>query len=229
MRKVILCFSLTLIVVVIFLMQGCGKERKFNYYRVAEIDGRSAIVGRYPVPDKMSKKVNCYHFVHNDKGKLVKVEYLKGGKIAVDAKSGVAKIIIEKQEGFEKRIYHDAKGKPIEDKKGVYSIRLKLNKKGNPETLFNYDRDGNLTEDSSGVAQYLWTLDKNGRRIKSYRINKEGKRIVDKNGMYEMRWKYDKYGNVIEWSNHGKDGQLLEDNVNIAIMRRKYDKQGNTI
>jgi len=219
---------LVLVTGVFLLIEGCTKKPA-NYYRKIELDGRYSIVGRYPVPDKIANKVNCYHFIYDEKGKLIKVEYLKSGKLQNDPYFGVARIIIEYSEGYEKRIFQDAKGKPKANSDGVYSIRLKLDENNNPISLFNYDKEGNLTEDKYGVAQYLWTLDKKGWRIKSIRIDKDGERITDNNGYYELRWKYDGKGNIIERSNHGKDGQLLEGKDGVAITRMKYDENGNTI
>jgi YD repeat-containing protein len=210
------------------LMSGCSKKPS-NYYRHIEIDGRYAIKGKYPIPDEMARKVNCYHFVYSDKDKLVEVEYLKSRKLSGGSYFGdnVAQVRIEYLEGYEKRIFQGVKGNPIADEEGVYSIQLKLDKNNHPIALSNYDKEGKLTKDKNGIAHCLWTLDKEGRRIKSIGIDRKGGMVVDAHGMFETRFKYDERGNRIERSSHGKDGQLIEDNHTIAIRRWKYDKQGN--
>jgi len=203
--------------------------RRANYYRQAELNGRYEIVGRFPVPDEMAQNVNCYHFFYADSGQLIKVEYLKGGRLSEGGDLGAPRVIIEPSEGFEKRIYQDVRGNPTTNEDGVHSVRLRLNESNHPIASFNYNEKAELIKDNKGVAQYSWTLDEEGRRIKSMRLDEAGNRITDEDGVYEVRWEYDGEGNVVEYTNFGVDGQMKESNDGYAITRWKYDQSGNLV
>ena len=72
------------LLIIISLLIGSCARRPANYYRKVDIGSRYEIIGRYPIKDDMATKVNCYHFIYNEKGKLVRVEYLKRGKLHND-------------------------------------------------------------------------------------------------------------------------------------------------
>jgi hypothetical protein len=212
-----------------FILLGSCTNKSQNFYRSITFVNYYQIVGRFPIADSDSGNVNCYHFIYDEKGRLVNVKYLKGGRLSNDSYFDAAQIAIEYSEGYEKRIFKDAKGIVSNNDNGVSSIRIKLNEKNYATSIFNYDKEGNPTTDNFGVYQYLWTLNDKGQRIKSIRINKSGERITDNNGFYELHFKYDSRGNLIEQSNHGRDGQLIENEENTAMQRMKYDDSGNQI
>jgi hypothetical protein len=93
---------LCILIIGILLINGCSRKPA-NYYRKVDIGSRYEIIGKYPVADKIVNKINCYHFIYNEKGKITKVEYLIGGKPRNDSHFGVAQIIIEYSEGYEKK------------------------------------------------------------------------------------------------------------------------------
>ena len=166
--KRIVHVSTAVVLISLFLISGCTKK-PVNYYRRVRIDGRYAIVGAYPVADEQAKKINCYHFVYDEKGRVIRVECLehfKGGSwdwlhFPFPFGLGVYGVKIEYSDGYEKRTYLDREGEPTNRDflfGRVYSIRLKLNEKNHPVSLFNYDETGNLVEGHDGVAQYVWTL-----------------------------------------------------------------------
>jgi len=219
--------ALSGIVVVSLLISGCSKKQA-NYYRKVGIDGRYAIVGRYPLTAEEAKGTECYHFVYDDDRRLAKVEHLKKDELQDTPNFGppVAQVVIRHLEESEERSYLNAEGEPTADHNGIFSYHLKLDKKGHPTSLFNYDKQGRLIEEEVGVAQHLWTLDKSGRRIKSIFLNEKGDRIAHRVDVFEVRWKYDRKGNSIEESCFGKDGQLTDYS---PITRWKYDKYGEKI
>jgi hypothetical protein len=220
--------SVLLVMIAALILGGCGK-RPANHYRKIDIGSRHEIVGRFPVDDETAAKINCYHFIYDKNHKLVTVEFQRNGRLDYDSYLGVARVIIEYSEGFEKWMYQDAKGRPIEYE-DAYSIRLKLNESGYPTSMFLYNKDGELAKDKNGVSQYLWTCDGKGRRVNAIRLDKNGERITDSNGLYESRWKYDKEGNVLERRFYGTDEQLRESNDGgVAIVKNKYDGQGNKV
>ena len=199
------------------------------YYKKVKLDGKYKIVGRYQINREKAKKTSCYDFIYNETGKLIKVQYLENGNLNIDPYFGCAIITIEYSEGYETHIFKDVNGKPMKNEKGVYSVRLKLDKNGNPILLQNLDNNGKLMEDIDGVSQYKWILDDKGRRIISFRLNKQGEQITDKNGVYEISWKYNDKDEIIESWYYGTNGQLVEDKNGITIIRWKYDNSGNII
>ena len=119
-------FKVVLIIILACLAMGAVSKQRDKYYRKLNPYIGYTIKGMYPVTSEMSKKINCYHFIYNSAGKLIKVEYLKNGKLRKDPLFEVAQIVIEYSKGNEKRTYLDKRGKPIAKKNGVYSINLKF-------------------------------------------------------------------------------------------------------
>ena len=146
--KRIVYVSTAVVLISFFLISGCTKKPA-NYYRRVRIDSKYEIVGAYPVADELAKKTNCYHFVYDEKGRVIKVEYLvhfKGGwwhllnvpfllftmKFPPALGLGVYGVKIEYADGHEKWTYLDSEGEPTNRDflfGRVYSIRLKLNEK----------------------------------------------------------------------------------------------------
>ena len=91
MRRNVLILSILLLVS--FLINSCTKKPA-NYYKKVDIGSRHEIIGKYSVSDNMANKVSCYHFIYDKNGKLIKIEYLKGGKLQNDSYFGVAQVII---------------------------------------------------------------------------------------------------------------------------------------
>lgn len=158
-----------------FLVAGftvnAGGKKTEAYFRQISLDTKLAYTGKYAVEEKYAKETNCYHFVYDDAGKLVTVEYLRSGKMQRDNNFGVAQTKIEYMDGYEKRTFYSEKGKPTADAvSGVYAVRVKYNEPTHLLSLFNYDKKGILTKDKYGVAQYAWLLDNDGKRLKSMRM-----------------------------------------------------------
>ena len=169
--------TFTAVICTIIIVACTCTDTKPRYYRHVEIDGRYSIEGRYPVTEELAKKINCYRFVFDDRGKISRIEYLRNGKPALDNKLGVASIVFQHEKDYEQRVYLNQAGRPAADKSGVYSIRLRLNENKHPVALLNYGRTGELSADRQGVVQYIWTIDAKGRRVVSIQADKEGKRI----------------------------------------------------
>lgn len=208
------------LIIIIILINSCAKKGS-KYYRHIKVNGRYAIMGTYPVAEELGGKINCYHFIFDDKGKLDTIESLHNGKIS-------ARTIIEYTKGFEKRIFQDSKGR-AKPNNGVYSIRLKLDEGDHPISLSNYNKEGDLGKDSSGIAQRLWTLDKKGGQIKVSYFDEKGNRVKEGN-IYERRFRYDDNDNLIESASYSADGQQVDSEPgDIAVYRWQYDKKGNTV
>lgn len=228
MRRFIFFFSALLITAA--MCHGCEKKaERGTYFRYAYQDEKYEIGGKYPVPDELSSRVNCYRFVVNDDGKVEKVEYLKRGQPGKDPYFGAAKVHVERRDDFRKIMYRDRRGRPSQNRKGVFALLLKLDENKNPVHVSNLDGEGNVMENASGVAHYALSLDEKGRKVKALFFDKNGNRITDRDGYYEVRYTYDDRGNIREMSNHGKDGSLLENRDGIAIIRQKFDEHKNII
>lgn len=212
------------------LTVNAGGKKSEAYFRQVSLDSKLAYVGKYTVDEKYAKETNCYHFVYDDAGKLMTVEYLRNGKLQRDNSFGVAQVKIEQMDGYEKRTFYSEKGKPTSDAvSGVYSVRIKYKEPTHLLSLFNYDKKGMLIKDKYGVAQYAWLLDNDGKRLKSMRMDRSGTRIVDNEGFYELRAKYDEQGNLLELANYGKDGKLMGNKGKVSMLHKKYDDKGNLL
>ncbi len=122
-----------LLSIVIF---NCSKSQP-NYYKDVYLDGRYEIIGKNPINDDIANKTDCYHFVYNKKGKIIKVEHLLKGVLQNDTNYGISITLVENSEGYETRKFLTVKGKPIASIDGVYSIQLRLEENNNViKTLF---------------------------------------------------------------------------------------------
>jgi|GEM_PF-4435340 len=210
-----------------------------DYYRHIMLDGTYSIVGRYPVDDELADEVNCYHFVYDDSGRVLKVEYFKGGSLAIDPYFGVAQIVFEHLPLSNSMSFFDVFGNPIENDDGVCFTEI-IYEKVNSILVSHYDNEGKLIEGKDGVAKYLCTVDDGGRSEEIIFFDEYDNRIYSDFGIFEIRRKYNEYGYVSQESYHDKSGNLrnlrigsyysyFDDYSRYAIVRYKYDGQGNRI
>jgi YD repeat-containing protein len=200
--------------------------RPAEYYYLLGQDGRDQFVGRVPVPKKLVNKVNCYHVIRGEGGRVERIEHLRNGKLLPDTGGplgGAAQVQVEFSDGYQKFTYLDSAGFPTAGLLGVFASRLRLDSAGNPTARFNYNNKGELAPDSKGVVQYQWTLDGKGRRIQSIRLDAAGARIADSDGITRVERKYDEKGWVSEWSQFKEDDSLL------YTTKIVYDSVGNEI
>jgi YD repeat-containing protein len=216
-------------------MNGCidhPKEALEEYYRKVKIDGRYEIKGSYPIPSDIGEKVDCYRLLYNNKGKIVKIEHLKAGKLSEPSYFGnaVAQVLIEYYVGFKKINYLDSRGYPVKNKDLVYAKRIEHDKDKNQLLVFMLDENDALIEDNNGVTAYISNLDSAGRRVITSNFNEYGEEMENNGGIFKIFLKYDKNGNIIEERYYDINDQLKEQNeIRVAIIKRTFDEMGNKI
>ena len=79
-----------LVITSLVCVSGCATKQAVysNYYRKVDLDERYAFVGKHPVPKTEVKEIACYRFVYNGIDQLVKVEYLKAGRLREESYFG---------------------------------------------------------------------------------------------------------------------------------------------
>jgi hypothetical protein len=190
-----------------------------SYFFTVELDPRYQFSGKGALTEEDAATANCYRFLYNADGKLQQIEYRRAGMPMPDPWLGVARIDFEYQPNIERRLFHDAKGKPVRNVVGIEGEELALNAAGYPTGITNLDAAGEPVRDSSSVIHYARTLDDTNRVIALRRIGLFGTAITDDNGFFETRTEYDVQDHPIERSNHDASGNLLNNDDGIAIVR----------
>src|SRR5437879_6570343 len=93
------------------VLAGCATTAttQSDCYPQIFLDSRYAIQGTSRESAAALQDSNCYHFVYQD-GRMVRVDYRRGGRLSPDPTSGVATIRLDHPEGVEKRGFLDAGG-----------------------------------------------------------------------------------------------------------------------
>lgn len=221
--------AIRFILAFILLIFVDGKVYSANFFRTINIDQNYDIVGLHPVEDELIGKVNIFYYLdYDENNRLVSVQYIENGRLAIDPFFGVSKVLIEYSEGWERWSFLDEYGFPKENNKGVYFYQIQINGEGFKQALINHDSDWNISENELGVFEYNWVLDEKGRRVSSFRLNENNEKISDLNEVFETRFKYDEDGRLIELSNHGTAGQLVLDKESgVAITSWGYNDRGD--
>jgi YD repeat-containing protein len=223
-----------------------------TYFRHVFIDGTNAIIGKYPVRDSIAKKINCYHFVNDITGRLIKVEYIQCGKLSKGNDLGfVSQIIIEYSRKKEKRFFLNIYGINTSNNKGYDSIIFTLNDSNYRSSAIYYhsnkvwddfeieyfatDNYGRITKtitkSKGDVIRRITTnkYDESGNLIEVRFFNSDKKLIEDRYGVAIYRYQFDSYKNKIEEKHYGKNEKLKENDDSVAIVQYKYDDNGNLI
>ena len=193
-----------------------------RYFFTIALDPCYQIVGTGALTEEEAASANCYRFIYDNDGKLKQIEYRRAGIAMPDPLLEVASIDFEYQTGIERRWYHDAQGRSINNVDGIAGEELSLNAAGYPTDIANLDASGARAHDSGGVIHYVRTLDDHNRLVRGRRIGLLGTEITDDNGYFETRTVYDEQGRPIERGNYDASGNLLNDNDGVALVRTTY-------
>jgi hypothetical protein len=224
--------KLSIPIIALIMVLAASVNAQSSYYRHFYIDGNNSIVGKYPVPDTLAKKINCYHFVNDTAGRLIKVEYLACGRYCLNWEYRFAEIVIKYRNNLEKWMII---GKFGQDKiiNGYDFVIYRLNENNHRISSINYETEGSSCNYNWGegkgrdyrqMDKEIYTIDNNGLIINILKRNKNGIFIS------KIKNKYDGQGNKIEEKFFGWDrGTQYVDDDNISIKRYKYDDKGNII
>jgi hypothetical protein len=178
-------------------LAGCATTAttQSDCYPHIYLDSRYAIQGTSRESAAALQDRNCYHFVYQG-GRMVRVDYRRGGALSPDPTSGVATIRIEHPDGFEKRVFLDVNGRPTTNQDGAYAIALRYDDKGNPVEWRNLGADDRLKEArDSGLAIFRWRYDPQGQPLEERHFGPNEQLKADRRlGVAIIRWQYDHYG-----------------------------------
>jgi YD repeat-containing protein len=215
------------------VLAGCATTAttQSDCYPHIFLDSRYAIQGTSREPAAAAGNGSCYHFAYKD-GRMVRVDYRRGGALSPDPTSGVATIRIERPDGFEKRVFLDAGGRPTANHDGTYAIALRYDDKGNPIEWRNLGADDRLKEaKDSGLAIFRWRYDSQGQPLEERHFGSGEQLKADRRlGVAIIRWQYDPDGNTVEESYYGADGRPTADRLRgVAAVRWQYGSNGKTV
>jgi YD repeat-containing protein len=215
------------------VLAGCATTAttQSDCYPHIFLDSRYAIQGTSRESAATLRDGSCYHFVYQD-GRIVRVEHRRGGALSPDPTSGVATIRIEHPDGFEKRVFLDASGRPTANRDGAYAVALKYDDKGKPVEWRNLGADDRLKEaKDSGLAIFRWRYDPQGQQIEEKHFGANEQLKADRRlGVATIRWQYDPDGNTVEERYSGADGRPILDRLRgVAAVRWQYGSNGKTV
>ena len=216
------------------VLAGCATTattQSSDCYPQIFLDSRYAIQGTSRESAATLADSSCYHFVYQD-GRMVRVDYRRGGRLSPDPTSGVATIRIEHPDGVEKRVFLDAGGRPIANHDGAYAVTLKYDDKGNPIEWRNLGADDRLKEaKDSGLAIFGWRYDPQGQPIEEKHFGANAQLKADRRlGVAIIRWQYDPDGNTVEESYFDANGRPTPDRLRgVAAVRWQYGSNGKTV
>src|SRR6266851_1971541 len=215
------------------VLAGCATTAttQSDCYPHIFLDSRYAIQGTSRESAATLRDSSCYYFVHQG-GRIVRVDHRRGGALTPDPTSGVATIRIEQPEGFEKRVFLDAGGRPTANHDGAYAVALRYDDKRNPVEWRNLGADDRLKEaKDSGLAMFRWRYDPQGQPVEERHFGANEQLKADRRlGAAIIRWQYDADGNTVEERYFGTDQRLKTDRrLGVAIIRWQYDSYGREI
>lgn len=215
------------------VLAGCATAptTQAECYPYIFLDSRYAIQGtsREAAPTLSDGK--CYHFAYQN-GRIVRVDYRRGGALTPDPTSGVATIHVEYQEGAEKRVFLDTAGKAVANHNGVWAVVLRYDSRDNPVEWRNLGPGDRLKEATdSGLAMFRWKYDARGQAIEAQHFGANEQLKADRRlGVAIVRWEYDRDGNTVAESYFGPDGRPAVDWLRgVAAVRWQYGANGKTV
>ncbi len=226
-KNVLLIHILT-IAPLLFIFDASGSNTH-TYYRQLIISPKYEITGHYIVNERFVKRVNCYDFKYNKKGKLTRITYLKNGKPAIDNYIGVAKIKIRyNKEGTQFRHYYNQKNKPITDKiNGVYATSVIYDSLRSIISMKCYDENLKFMKDKYNITNYVIKLDANNN-IESLAYCDERGKILNTD-VYRVKYDYYQDDNSVDQYFSDHQGNILAVSDNIIKVKKVYNDKGNLI
>jgi hypothetical protein len=197
-----------------------------KYFWVVDEDTRMVFVGHFPVDAALQSKANCYRMTYDENGVLTKIEYLKAGRLAYDPRYNTAMIVIEHEDGFEKRSFMNIWGRPQRCDAGYFSCRIKFDLAKHTGVIYTYDEFGDRAEDKDGAAERRFVLDKNGDILKALPFDANGERKMAAVGKYEVRNKANAKHQLIESGIYTETGEAIASADDGALRRTTYDPNG---
>lgn len=153
-----------------------------------------------------AKDVNNYKFTYDNSGRLLSVEFNRGGEL-LDYSSlrGAAKITYDYHDNKAIKHYFDSKNQPVESE-GIFSAEYELDPDGTRVGLKFFDREGNPAENQNHIHSYIWAVLDDGM-VQEKRYNLAGQETVMNPfcPFYELRFSYNSKGYLVRMANYMHD------------------------
>jgi len=227
MKKV---FYLALISISLVIFSLAFPQDNIKEYYQLKIDNSYNIQGRFPVETDSLEIGNFYRMTYDKQNRLIKIEYFKRFKSALNPLLNVAVIKIIYGTDNEVWKFYDASSEPVVNSLVAYAYKIHRDFKDGFIKISYLDQNDKLIQNNQNVTWNILILDSKRLAVKSFFFNSEGDTISNSAGEYELRYEYDEYGNNIKISNYDNNGDLLEvKKIGAAINMRLYDKYGSPI
>lgn len=225
--KLLKLFFIMSYITCFIIFANCTNNYTYEYYFQIKIDDSYTIVGKYPIKDIKTDSLNCYRFTYDKNKTLKEISYFRNGKLSIDNRLNVAKVIIKYGNENELWHYYGVDGKPTPNNDHVFINKKVYNFNDNSLFIYNYNKEKRIMKDKYGIAWELWKLNEKGLVETSFHFNETGDTIIDYNGFCVVLSEYDNNDNLAKLSNFDKNGRLLADEDGIAIRYCKHDSFKN--
>jgi YD repeat-containing protein len=162
--------------------------------------------GTYPISPDEAANTNSYKFTYDDNGRLISVEYGRGGQLFdYSSMNGVAKVVYEYNGNMQTKFFYNSNSEPVE-LGGIFAWEYALDYDGNRVQMMFLGRDGSMIEDNNGIHFWNWTRLPDGK-VKENRGNLKDEEVALSSlyPFYELRFTYDSKGYVTKMENYKND------------------------
>ncbi len=151
-------------------------------------------------------EVNSYKFMHDNLGRLISVEYVRGDELlGYSSMRGAAKITYEYSDNKQIKHFFDENNQPVESE-GAFLYEYTLDEKGTRTGLKFFDRNGQPVENRNKIHSYVWkVLDDGMVQEKRYNLANEETVMNPFCPFYELRFAYNDMGYVVKMANYSGD------------------------
>ncbi len=151
-------------------------------------------------------EINSYKFIHDNSGRLISVEFVRGDELlGYSSMRGAAKITYEYSDNKQIKHFFDKNNKPVESE-GVFSYEYTLDNNGTRTGLKFFDRNGKPVENQNKIHSFVWSvLDDGMVQEKRYNLASEETVMNPFCPFYELRFLYNDMGYVVKMANYSGD------------------------
>ncbi len=150
--------------------------------------------------------VNSYKFTHDESGRLLSVEFLRGDSLlSYSSMGGAARIVYEYSDNKQIKSFYNKNNERIESA-GVFTAEYTLDENGVRTGLTFFGKEGQPVENRNAIHSYEWSILPDGM-VRELRYNLAGAETVMNPfcPFYELRFTYNEKGYVTRMANYMAD------------------------
>ncbi len=153
-----------------------------------------------------AKEINSYKFTHDETGRLLSVEFVRGDVLlSYGSLGGAAKITYEYADNKQIKRFFNENNEQIESG-GVFTAEYTLDEKGTRTGLKFFGKDGQPVENRNKINYYVWKILPDGKlQEKRYNLANEETVMNPFCPFYELRFTYNSKGYVMDMANYEND------------------------